>query len=171
MMQEFDHLASKIFTPITNGGKVPKLGMYLASDGSISFSIGGTVVFSIPPDGDIVIPNIGGLVVQMQPYYAVAPQPPQVVTAGVTTLMAASQFEVIVKKTPAASHTVTLPPNPVAGQIARVCDGNGALTLGGITLTVQSGSSAKINGQATHVMDYAWAVGRYRFDGTDWGIV
>lgn len=170
-MQTFDRLASKVFRPVANGGKVPRLGMFMTTQGNIGFAIAGVNVFEIDADGSIIPGNMAALVLALQPYYAVEPPAPTIVAAGVATVMVASQFEVVINKAVSANHTVTLPPNPVAGQIARVSDGKGDLAFGGVTLTVQGAAGKTINGQASHVMDYAWACATYRYNGTQWNIV
>lgn len=170
-MQKFDHLGSKIFTPIDNGGEVPKLGMFLTGTGAIGFAIGGVSIFVMNADGSFIPGDLAALVEALQPYYALLAPVPQIVTAGTATVMVASQFEVQIHKAASASHTVTLPPSPVSGQIVRVSDGKGDLAAGGVTITVQGAAGVTINGQATHVMDYAWGCATYRFAGTQWNIV
>lgn len=170
-MQKFDHLGTKILTPIDNGGEVPKLGMFLTSAGNIGFAINGTQVFEMNADGSFTPGNISALVELLQAYYAVLAPAPQVIISGTTHPMAQSQFEIQLNKTVSSNSIVILPNNPIAGQIARVSDGKGDLSQGGFTITVEGKNGATINGQATHVIDYAWGCATYRWDSTQWNIV
>lgn len=170
-MQSFDHLGSKIFQPVANGGTVPELGMFLTNAGNLGFAIDGELVFEIDADGSIIPGNLAALVQALKAYYAVEPPPPTIVTAGTTTVMSVSQYEIQINKTISANHTVTLPPTPIAGQRARVSDGKGDLVYPTVTLTVQGAAGATINGQATHVMQGAWSCTEYRYSGTQWNIV
>jgi hypothetical protein len=170
-MQTFDYLGSKIFRPVANGGEVPELGFFLTLDGNLGFAIDGVLVFEIDADGSIIPGNLAAFVEALKPYYAVEPPAPNIVEDGVATVMAVSEYEVQINKTISASHTVTLPPSPIAGQIARVSDGKGDLLYGAITITVQGDAGATINNQANHVLDGAWGCATYRWSGTQWNIV
>lgn len=170
-MQEFDALASKVFCPTNRGGTVPKLGMYLAENGDLCFSIAGVLMFRIDASGAIIPTNLAALVVALKAYYAVEPPAPTIVTAGVTTVMGASQYEVIIKKGVSGAHAVTLPPAPVPGQIARVQDGKGDLNIGVNNITIVSSDGSLINGAASVVMDAAWSCTSFRWIGTQWLIV
>lgn len=170
-MQTFDFLGSKIFFPVANGGKVPELGMYLTLAGNIAFAIAGVKVFEIDADGSIIPGNMSALVLALQPYYAVEPpQPVEFVTT--PHVMIASEYEAV--KNVAGSAAVTLPPNPIKGQIARVGDIFGDLVFDTINITVTAGAGSgagTINGQAQHVMWGARQHTTYRYNGTEWNIV
>lgn len=166
-MQTFDFLGAKIFFPVANGGKVPELGMYLTAAGNIAFAIGGVKVFEIDADGSIIPGNLAALVLALQPYYAVEPPEPVKFTA-TPHVMVASQYEAV--KNVAGSAAVTLPPNPVKGQIARVGDIVGDLLYNTVSLTVTA-AAGTINGQASHVMYGARQHTTYRYNGTEWNIV
>lgn len=170
-MQSFDHLGSKIFQPLANGGAVPELGMFLTSTGNIGIAIGGQLVCEIDADGSIIPGNLAALVLLLQPYYAVLPPPPTLLPGIPTTnyAMAVSEFEVSCTFN-SANRTITLPPAPVPGQHARVGDGSG-IVLGGVAITVQGADGVLINGQATHVIDYIWGCATYRYSGDQWNIV
>ncbi len=93
--------------------------------------------------------------------------PSRTVTNGASAVaMTSTDYEVVIANSPSTSVTVTLPPNPVNGQLARVSDGAGTLSYGTIEITVEGAAGENINGQTTLVMGSAWMSVQFRFNVT-----
>jgi hypothetical protein len=143
-----------------------------------SSNAGAAVVFSAGIKNVALVAVAARMIVQAARGHVPMPGPPAfplyVVDGsnGPDYAMAASDYEVAVNKTVSGVSQITLPLNPVNGQIVIVSDAKGDLDVGVNNITVIGAAGATINGAASHIMQAAYQSTRYRAQSpTAWNIV
>ena len=86
--------------------------------------------------------------------------------AGPVTVSATSDYEIVIRKTVAAPTTVNLPAAPPQGIVFVIKDGKGDANVNNIMVMPASGST--IDDVSAYVINFAYGVAAFVYNGTQW---